>query len=218
MQGKWATFSDDLLKLVSTLYTNTNFPQLKTYLKEFKHEFLFDKMYTVMMKYRKVESGLLQTLLHQKCGFIPEGLSSACDWESLEMVYGDFFEIYANLLVVPTVLNNLSVRGDYQNFNSPDFTLAKYLASDKSGRSENFKTNNILNSLSDFYDSSIRNGTHHKASSFDNNNQTITLRTGKGGKTQKNMSLVNYIEHCNEIYARILIVLRSYYFIIQLTP
>ena len=92
-----------------------------------------------MTKYRDVEAELLPTLLHQKCGFLPEGLSSTVSWKKVQMLYGDFFEIYGDLLLIPTVLNNLLTRSDFEKFHSPDFTLNKYIDSDKAKRADNFK-------------------------------------------------------------------------------
>ncbi len=213
LQGKWALIADDVLKKVIALSTHPGFVELRTFLEKYKEEFLFNKMYTVMVKYGKVESALQTTLLNQKCSVKPEGVSSFVDWQSLEKVYGDFYEIYGDLMIVPTVLNNLQVRGSHDRFDSIDFTLDKYLSSDKAGRAKNFMNDDSFSPLAEHYDSAIRNGTHHEASVFDESTQLITLRIGKGGKNKKVMSLVDYIVVCNEIYARILITLRSYYMI-----
>ncbi|SMC60424.1 hypothetical protein [Pedobacter nyackensis] len=218
LQGKWAEFSDNMLDIAGEAYNHLGYAGLRNYLLDFKEDFLMNKLYEVMKSYREVEDALLPTLLHQKCGFVPEGHSSAVNWEKLKMVYGDFFEIYGDLLLIPTSLNNLLTRNDFNKFNTDGFNLNKYIDADKSGKAENFKTNGNLVGLADFYDSGIRNGTHHQASTFDKDTQTITFRTGKGGRGRKDMSLVNYIEHCNELFARILAVLKSYYLINMMKP
>lgn len=218
LQGKWASFSDDFLDVVGAAYQHPDYAGLRTYLLDFKEDFLMNKLYEVMKSYREVEDALLPTLLHQKCGFTPEGYSSTVNWEKLKMVYGDFFEIYGDLLLVPTAVNNLLTRSDFNKFNSDNFNLNKYIDSDKAGRTENFKTNGKLAALRDFYDSGIRNGTHHQASTFDKDTQTITFKTGKGGRGRKNMPLVSYIEHCNELYARILGIAKGYYLINMMEP
>jgi len=218
LQGKWAEFSDHVLDVVGDAYKHPSYINLRNYLLEFKEDFLMNKLYEVMKSYREVENVLLPTLLHQKCGFVPEGYSSAVNWEKLKMVYGDFFEIHGDLLLIPTSLNNLLTRNDINKFNTDGFNLNKYIDIDKSGKADNFKANSKLVGLGDFYDSGIRNGTHHKASTFDKDTQTITFKTGKGGRGRKQMSLVSYIEHCNELYARILSVIKGYYLINMMEP
>lgn len=218
LQGEWADFSDKLMDVVGQAYNHSGYSKLRDYLLDFSDDFLLNKLYEVMNSYQEVESFLLPTLLHQKCGLIPEGISSTVNWKKIQMLYGDFFEIYGDLLLVPTALNNLLARNDYNKFNTEGFTLNKYIDSDKSGRAENFKGNLNFTSLGDFYESGVRNGTHHKASTFDKNTQLITFRTGKGGKGRRHMPLVSYIQHCNELYARILAVAKSFYLIHIMKP
>jgi len=218
LQGKWSIISDLALDVIGEAVRHSEYTKLRTYLLEFEEDFLMNKLYDVMKTYREVEEVLLPTLLYQKCGFEPEGISSTVNWEKIKMIYGDYFEIYGDLLIVPSLLNNLLLRNDMRKFNSANFNLDKYIDSDKSGRTENFKSNSKLIGLSEFYDSGIRNGTHHKASTFDKTTQLITFKTGKGGRGKKEMTLVEYVEYCNEIYARILSVLKGYYLVLMMKP
>ena len=104
------------------------------------------------------------------------------------------------------------VRGDHELFeSSPKFTFNDYLDSDKAGRCKNFLTNPNFIRLSEFYDAGIRNATHHKASKADKEDQEITLKTGKGGKTERKLALVEYISYCNELFARKLILFNLLY-------
>ncbi|RZJ76747.1 MAG: hypothetical protein EOO45_01150 [Flavobacterium sp.] len=218
LQGRWSVMADQVLDVIGTAFKHPGYKKLHDYLLGYKEDFLFNKLYAVMVKYREAEAALLPTLLHQKCGFQPEGFTSTVTWEKIEMIYGDFFEVYGDLLIIPTTLNNLLSRNDFEKFNSENFNLNKYLDADKSGKTENFKASANLCPLSEFYDSGIRNGTHHQASTFDKERQLISFKTGKGGRQIKTMTLVSYIEHCNEIYARILAVLKAYYLINMMHP
>ncbi|MDB5144558.1 MAG: hypothetical protein JWQ66_3271 [Mucilaginibacter sp.] len=218
IQGKWAPLCDQALDEVGKAYRHPGYPILYNYLLEFKEDFLMNKLYEVMKSYRDVEEALLPTLLHQKCSFAPEGLTSTVNWEKIKMVYGDLYEIYGDLLLIPTTINNLLSRNHFDQFASENFSLRKYIDADKSGKAANFKANPGLAFLGEFYDSGIRNGTHHQACTFDKETQVITFKTGRGGQGRKFMSLINYIEYCNELYARLLILAKCYYLVNIMKP
>lgn len=190
------------------------FEELRKYLLFSREDILFNKMFNVMNRYREVETMLLPTLLDQKCGFKPNGISSTIQWEEIKHIYGTFFEIYGDILVIPTIMNNLLERDAFNQFASENFSLQNFVESDKAGRCKNFLINQNLVALSEFYDSGIRNGTYHESCSFDKETQLIILKTGKGGKNVRQIPLIEYIEHCNEIYARLLILFRIYFKII----
>src|SRR5690606_25918578 len=105
--------------------------------------------------------------------------------------------------------NNLIQRGDYTLFQTAGFTLPSYEASDKAGRCKNFSTNTKLNFLEQYYVAVIRNGTHHRTATINQKEQKILLKTGRSGATLTELSFVNYIAHCNELFARSLIVLKA---------
>ena len=134
LQGKWAELADQVLDAVGNAYQHPGYAGLRNYLLAYKDEFLLKHLYDAMKAYREAENVLLPTLLHQKCGFAPEGHSSAVNWDKLKMVYGDFFEIYGDLLLIPTVLNNLLTRNDFNQFNTDGFNLNKYIDADRSGK------------------------------------------------------------------------------------
>jgi|GEM_PF-1943052 len=211
LEGPWYTIYRDVLSEAEKAKRHAESLKLKTFLSEFKDEFLLDKMYAIMLQYRKIEAELLPTLLDQKCGTKPTGLSSSINWGNIEMFYGNVYEIFGDLLIIPAVVNNAVVRNNFEHFATDGYTLQKHLETDKAGRCKNFIGNDQLIALSEFYDAGIRNGTFHKASKFDKEKQEITLKTGKGGKTERVISLITYIENCNELYARCLILFNIYY-------
>jgi hypothetical protein len=215
LEGKWWDgLYRDILAETELAKRHANFSDLKTFLTGYKDDFLHVKIYNTMRKYRDVEVELMPTLLNQKCDLEQKGLSSFPNWEKIEKIYGDLYEIYGDLLIIPTAINNLLQRNNYQTFATAGFTLAKYEDSDKAGRGTNFSANTNLSSLGEFYDSGIRNSTHHEASAFEIEDQNIVMRTGKGGKILKSLPLVDYLIHCNEIYARCLVLFNIMYKIV----
>lgn len=212
LEGKWwnEIYKNVLVETEKTKKHN-EFKYLKSFLMEFKSDFLLQKMNSIMTQYFEVEAELLPTLLSQKCSQSIEGKSSSPDWKKIEKIYGDFYEIYGDLLVIPTIINNLLIRDDFKKFEFENFTIDKYLDTDKAGRIKNFISNPKLYELSKFYDSTIRNSTHHQATKYEIDNQTIAMKTGKGGKKIKNLALLDYVIHCNEIYARCLILFKTMY-------
>jgi hypothetical protein len=215
LEGKWWTeIYKTVLSELEKAKRYPNFNNLKEFLIVYKRDFLLQKMFVVMKKYRDVETELLPTLLSQKCGVEQNGQSSSPDWSKIEKIYGDFYEIYGDLLLIPTTINNLLNRNNFEKFSTEGFTIAKYEEIDKAGRHKNFIDNEGLNGLADFYDSGIRNSTHHEASTYEIEGQNILMKTGKGGKVEKKIALLDYLIHCNEIYARSLIIFNIMYKII----
>lgn len=212
--GKWSDQYRDVFSELQKAKKHPEYNNLKSYLLAYSNDFLLDKMFTVMQEYRKVESTFLPTLLSLKQGIKPSGLSSSVNWDEIEMTYGNFYEILGDLLVIPTVINNLLMRNNFSVFATPGFNLNQYVATDKSGRCNNFLNNPKLSILNEFYDSNLRNGTHHKTAKIDKESQTIIIKTGRGGNTSRNFSFVEYSEYCNEVYAHCLILLNLYYYII----
>lgn len=215
LEGKrWKDLHKDVITEVYKAKNHSNFDKLKSFLIKYKFDFLIHKMYSLMKKYRDVETELLPTLLNQKCDLPQEGLSSSPDWDKISKIYGDIYEMYGDLLLIPTTLNNLLQRNDFQKFASDGFTIAKYEDTDKAGRSRNFEANHNLNALVFFYDAGIRNSTHHEAYTYEIEDQNIVMKTGKGGKIEKKIPLLEYIIHSNELYARSLILFNIFFKII----
>lgn len=211
-EGKWQPLYRSALVEAEKAKRLPGFAQLKLYLNGRKEELLIEKLCDVLQAYLEAYHELLPTLLSQKFDIKTEGISSSANWKKIEMTYGGLYEVYGDLLVIPTAINNLLVRGSYELFqSSPSFTFNGYLDSDKAGRCVNFLGNPGLEALSHFYDAGIRNATYHKASRVDKEDQEITLKTGKGGKTERKITLLEYISHCNELFARCLILFNVLY-------
>lgn len=213
LSGKWKKILDDAILELKKARTKPNFIEFKNYLQgEFKET--IQSIYYVMDEYSKLRTEMLVTLHSQKCGHDLDGISSIIDWDKIEMMYGNLYEKYGKLLSFVTGINNLIERSDFKKFSSPDFNFEKYLASDKANRCNNFITNPELYGFSEFYDANIRNGTHHKNAKINKEEQEIILGIGKGDVRERHLSFVEYISYCNEIYARILILINLYFRII----
>lgn len=204
--GPWEKIFEDAYSELEKSRHQPNFHIFKSYLEANLSNFI-DNLYSAMIGYSNVRTEMLVTLHSQKCQHEINGNSSTVDWDKIEMIYGNFYELYGDLLLVITGINNLNSRGNYDQFNSANFSFQNYLDSDKAGRCSNFISNPKLKSLSDFYDAGIRNGTHHKNSNIDKQNQQIVLGVGRGGRTERRMDFIEYITYCNELYSRILILL-----------
>lgn len=214
LEGKWTTMQQAAKGELNKAKQHPNFAALKSYLEGYKDEFLLRRAYELMRDYRSVETELLSTLLSQKQGKNLKGLSSSAKWEKIERVYGDFYEIYGELAVIPTVINNLLARNNYDQFATTGFTLPAYLETDKAGRMKNFANNPGLYPLGGYYEAWLRNGTHHKTAQINKAKQKIVVKIGKGGASDKVLSFIEYTAYCNELYTRCLIVLTLFHDIV----
>lgn len=213
--GKWESVYRDVYSDVGRARKMQGFSDFRTYLRTRKKELLIDKGYDLMSDYENVINELRSSLVAQKCGQRITGKSSNADWEKISKIYGDLFEFYGELLCIPTGINNIIARGDYRQFFTPTFDYTKYLVSDKAHRADNFKNNHKLVALSEYFDAYIRNGTHHKNAQIDKDEQEIILSVGKGGTDTKVITFKEYMEACNELFARTLILLNMLYKIVS---
>lgn len=151
--------------------------------------------------YMKRSQQFQSTIFHQKYGWeITQELIANVNWNDINTVYGDLYEILGDMFVIPTMMNNVKEGRAFDEFKSEGFNLAKYLQIDKANRTLNFETNENLSWLSESYHSWLRNGTHHKNSFLDNDTYEISLGTSKGGVIEKKISLIDYITNCNNLF------------------
>lgn len=162
---------------------------------------IFQKIYSLCNTYMIHSEYLQSTIFHQKYDWEtnPDMVVNV-HWEDIESVYGDLYEIVGDLLVIPTIINNLREGRKYDEFKMKGFTLNKYLHTDKANRGKNFEQNPNLQPLTKFYYSWLRNGTHHKNSFFNSELNEITLGVGKGGGSIKKISLIEYVKATNELF------------------
>ncbi|MDV3541000.1 hypothetical protein CMU94_17945 [Elizabethkingia anophelis] len=206
IQGKWLDIYNKVQLELNKAQSNSGYIHFVEYLKG-KTNQIFEVAYSIMNEYAKARTEMLNTIYAQQYDHEVEGFSSTAEWDKIEMIYGNLYEKYGDLLFIATGINNINERGNYTLFSSVGFDFQTYLLSDKANRCKNFINNSNLVQLNDFYDSNIRNGTHHKNVKVDKDKQEIILGVGKGGRREQRVSFVKYIAYCNEIYARALMLI-----------
>lgn len=180
-------------------YNSIDKTEIKNYVKNEK-KFL-KKINDLCNSYMKESQQFQSTIFHQKFGWeLNDEMFSNINWSSIEKIYGDLYETVGDFFVIPTMINNVKCGRRFDQFNSVGFTLNDYLKTDKANRSKNFENNENLEFLSNAYHSWLRNGTFHKNSFLNTETKKIDLGTSKGGSEEKNISVVDYIKNCNELF------------------
>lgn len=190
---------------VSDEYNSIDARSLKVYVKT-QDKFL-KQINEFCNTYMKYSEQFQSTVFHQKFGWeITDDMIANINWDDINTVYGDLYEIIGDFYVIPTMINNLKQGRAYDEFQTAGFTLAKYLKTDKANRALNFADNENLSPMSNAYHSWLRNGTHHKNSFLDIETYEVSLGTSKGGTIEKKISVIDYIKNCNELFGVGLII------------
>lgn len=180
-------------------YNSIELGKIKNYVKtETK---FFPQINEFCNTYMRYSQQFQSTIFHQKYGWeITNELIPNVNWNEINTVYGDLYEIVGDMYVIPTMINNVKEGREFDEFISVGFNLEKYLQTDKANRAINFESNDKLSWLSKSYHSWLRNGTHHKNSFLNNETYEISLGTSKGGTVEKKITLIEYINNCNELF------------------
>lgn len=193
--GNLETIFDDICDEYNSIDTN----DIKTYVKA-EPKFL-KQINEFCNTYMKHHQHFQSTVFHLKYGWeITDEMIANINWDDIHKVYGDLYEIIGDLFVIPTMMNNVTNGRKFDEFQTDGFTLDKYLRTDKANRAMNFEPNANLAHLSSSYDSSLRNGTHHKNSYLDTDTFEVSLGTSKGGTIEKKIPIIEYIQKCNELF------------------
>jgi len=197
LSGKWtkqfaAIFND---------FDNNKSSEMIAYFKSDLKNWI-DKILEICKSYMTCREQFDSTILYQKLEIpIEEKMIAKINWDKMKTVYGDLYELVGDLFIIPTMLNNIQSGRKFDEFMTANFTIDKYIATDKANRGENFKNNTSSSLFLNFYHSWLRNGTHHKNCVFVPDENMIELGVGKGGKNLKKVSIVEYIINCNELFA-----------------
>lgn len=184
---------------IKTEFNSVDKNQIKNYVKQ-ENKFL-RKINDFCITYMSHSQQFQSTIFHQKYGWeINDDMIANINWENINTVYGDLYELIGDFFVIPTMINNIRKGRNYNEFESENFDLKKYLKIDKANKSKNFETNDNLAWLANAYHPWLRNGTHHKNSFLDPKTNTIDLGTSKGGTVKKTMPIIEYIKNCNELF------------------
>ncbi len=190
---------EEIFDDISDEYNAIDTAEIKDYVKT-ESDFL-KQINEFCNTYMKYHQHFQSTIFHLKYGWeITDEFIANINWDDIQKVYGDLYEIIGDLFVIPTMMNNVVNGRKFDEFETTGFTLGKYLKTDKANRANNFDSNPNLSHLSTSYDSSLRNGTHHKNSYLNTQTFEVSLGTSKGGTIEKKIPIIEYINKCNRLF------------------
>lgn len=205
---------ENLVKVENEFDSINNF-EIVDYVKNEKQ--FIRKINTLCQTYMNCRDQLQATIFDLKFNLNSDNESIVnVNWEEINKVYGDLYEIVGDLFIFPTMINNVKEGRKFDEFGSKGFDLKKYCETDKANRGKNFENNGNLSFLLTSYHSWLRNGTHHNNSTLDTVNNEIELGVGKGGGTPKKIKLIEYVRNCNELFgvglfiAKMIINIKNY--------
>lgn len=139
---------------------------------------------------------------------IPESHhTTSTDFAAVEMFYGKAYEQFTALIEYLAMLNNMIADRAYDTFQK--LSLAEYRKLDRSHRFGPFETNVAFMKMCAEADNQIRNASHHSALVFDQPNQIISYRVGKGGTgAEHRISYANYLARCVRLFLQAMTLLR----------
>lgn len=113
--------------------------------------------------------------------------------------YGEAFEaIGSNLTTIASVNNLLKGRG-YDEFQSENFDIRKYMSSDKSGRANCFSDISEFAALTEKYTSAVRNGSHHGTFELDEKTMIVSYIPRKT-MVVETISYSDYVDMCVNMF------------------
>jgi hypothetical protein len=196
---EWVNRYSNINAQLNTLIINEK--NVKDYFKANIQEWI-EKIFEICSTYMKVRENFESTILFQKIGsIVPSSTKASVKWSDIKGVYGDMYEIVTDLLLVITFAHNIKSGRNFNEFLHDDFSLEKYLKTDKAKRGLNFESDFEFKKLLAFIKPSLRNGTHHKKCKYFPYTNEIELGTGKGGANPVKISLIEYVSNCNELFA-----------------
>jgi len=206
ISGIWHDQHLPIIELVKTHLKSEHLVDVSKYFKNDEQKWL-TAIFDFISTYMRFSGEFEGPILFQKFAVSLDDSHKVCaDWDEIRSVYGDLYEIYGDLLVFPTILNNLESGRKFNEFIDAKFTLEKYLEIDKATRIKNLLLNNKFEIICSSYLPWLRNGTHHRKCKFYPFTNTIELGSGKGGLSVKRLSLTDYVKFTNNLFASGLII------------
>jgi hypothetical protein len=146
--------------------------------------------------------------------FVAKGLpvpddhhTTSTDFESVKMFYGNAYEHFTLLVEYLAMLNNMLAGRRYDTFQT--LTLDQYRKLDRSARFGPFSDNGAFMKICTEADNQIRNASHHGSLVFDQAQQTVRYRSGKGGiGRERSISYADYLLRCVRIFLQSLTLMR----------
>lgn len=158
------------------------------------------KYFNVFDDFFKSYGDFSQHFLAQKKGHEREDVVvSSCNFRDTMYYYGNAFERLGANISTLACLSNLNKGRKHNEFASANFTLDKYLLTDKALRTDCFSDINEFSSIVSCYNSAIRNGSHHATFELDSKTMTVNYRPKKKPDILS-MKYADYIDNCVSIF------------------
>lgn len=127
------------------------------------------------------------------------GKVTLTEFDQVKSFYANIYEFFAGAICIYTCLNNIKEGRPYDQLKN--ITLSKYLETDKAKRRESFISNLLFASLTEEFDSTVRNASFHNWFFLRADNETIELRSGGTGAL-KTISYTEYLYRCGKMYSQ----------------
>ncbi len=205
---EWNLYYEGILKFVSnTLYKDIINSQ--NFLEEFTHS-LFNTHKKLVLEICKNYFNNFDYFnpvhLHYRVGIkVPiDANITSNGFNKIKKFYGDSYETLSKLILFVAYVNNLYQGRAHDTFEK--LTLKKYKELDNSSKYNCFSQQVPLNYFADGLDNNIRNASHHLSISYNDKDDTITLGTGKSGENKKNITYTEYVQNCDFIFCKIIML------------
>jgi hypothetical protein len=167
------------------------------------------RYFTIMRDFFAAYGELGQVYFFASKGFpVPVDChTTSTDFDAVKMFYGNIYEHLTLLVEYLAMLNNMLSGRRYDTFQS--LTLGQYRKLDRPARFGPFSDNPAFMVICSEVDNQIRNASHHGSFLFDQANQSVRYRTGKGGTgPEQSIPYANYLERCVRIFLQTMTLLR----------
>lgn len=175
------------------------FSRMLEWMRGIEYKDFFDRQLSILKDYLKGYEQLNQAWVYAAHGVEPSGdlVPSTRDLDKVHYFYGNSFEQLASGLTLPACINNILQGRNFDEFEQID--LRKYVTTDKSGRARCLENNPAFFSLFSEFNSSIRNGSHHRGLRImPGKPHMIQYRTGDS-KAWNEIRYSEYLWRCNRI-------------------
>lgn len=198
LSGKWEIYFRPFDDLYKKHLTSGNLTALFQEIKADQVDW-FEKVFNASESYFCNENEFEKIAILQKCDVKMPDKKIQCHWNKIKKVYADIYEAIGCMFMLPSAVNNLECSRLWNEFKKMKWE--EYLEHDMNGRGNNFKDNPSIAPLLQGYDNRLRNAPSHGASRFDAINSIVHLNCGKNGKKMEQISLCEFIQKTNEIFA-----------------
>jgi hypothetical protein len=164
--------------------------------------------YQIFQSFFEDYSEYSQVLLYVFSGLdIPEDFHATSHaFRRTKMFYGNAFEVLTSRVIVLATLSNILKGRTHDQFASLT-NVEAYRKLKKESKCGPFSDLGDLSWICDDLDTTLRNASHHAAIHYDENDATITYRSGGTG-AERRMTYSQYLLKCFDIFRRLTVLLR----------